>query len=188
MKARGWRAAFAVPTIAATSILAIASVGSAICGCGSGTDGTTETTPPTGATPGSDSSTSTGRSPSTPPSPSVRGSILSPTDGERVSGPTPSVSGTLSNIPAGYHFWIVVRTGKNMWPKTPQLRAREGAWEITIQQSTGKVSFVLLMMDAEGNDAVRQWFAEGKATQNWPGIPEIPGSTELDAVSNVRVQ
>ena len=132
--------------------------------------------------------------PSATPSPTPRppaGRITSPKSGGHAHSPTPTVIGTLSNIPKGKHVWVAAKVGNLLWPKAPEIDRKKSKWRTRIKQPPDRISLVLLMVDGSGQQMIMRTPTLWNKARRWPGmaVGEIRGDTrQLDIVRNVNVQ
>jgi hypothetical protein len=90
-----------------------------------------------------------------------------------------TVKGTLSKMSDGERYWLVVRRGKLLFPKS-RIRA-EAAWEATIEEPSPpgeRFSIVLFAVTPRGDQQLQAWLSAGQ----FVGLTEIAGAEELDAV------
>ena len=132
---------------------------------------------------------------STAPTPTMTakptGKITVPKSGGGIVSPTPTVAGSLSDVPPGKHIWVAAKVGDLLWPKEPEIDARKSEWEIQINQPPDVISLVLLMVDDDGSRSIRKTLKDCGKAGDWPGmtLSQIPGGASLlDAVQNVMVR
>lgn len=90
-----------------------------------------------------------------------------------------TVKGTLSKMSDGERYWLVVRRGKLLFPKS-RIRA-EATWEATIEEPSPpgeRFSIVLFAVTPRSDQQLQAWLSAGQ----FVGMTEIAGGEELDAV------
>ncbi|MCH9647312.1 MAG: hypothetical protein K0U98_03675 [Deltaproteobacteria bacterium] len=115
----------------------------------------------------------------------VEGKITSPANGGDVSA-VYEVSGTVAGLEKSQELWVVVRKGKNFWPKDKAFVVGGAEWSATVDESATKsgrpYSLVLLAVGFKGQAEIADWYARGDETDWWPALGEIKESVALDQV------
>lgn len=117
------------------------------------------------------------------------GQIISPESGQEVTSNI-KVQGKLSGVPEGKHVWIAVKVGDLLWPKEPEINPGDRVWDVTIFEPSAGRSFalVLLLVDENGNKQIYNWLERGRRFGDYPGFSRVPGSTQLDIVSDLIIK
>lgn len=115
----------------------------------------------------------------------VEGRIDSPSDGEKVAG-VYEAKGSVRNLSYGLKLWIVVRKGKNFWPKDEAFVVGGKKWTATVDESATKpgrpYSLVLFSVGPSGQTQIADWRRIGEETHLWPAMKGIKDSNALDMV------
>lgn len=115
----------------------------------------------------------------------VEGSIDNPSDGAKVAG-VYEVKGTVRNLPSGHKLWVVVRKGKNFWPKDEAFVIGGKKWTASVDESATKpgrpYSLVLFSVGPSGQTQIADWKRIGEETHSWPAMKGIKDSSALDMV------
>lgn len=116
----------------------------------------------------------------------VEGSILAPKDGDLVDG-VYEAKGTVKDLPKGHVLWIVVRKGKNFWPKEKAFIVGGKKWTANVDESAtrpgGSYSLVLFSVDSKGQSEISDWYRINEERNSWPAIVgEIKGANALDMI------
>lgn len=115
----------------------------------------------------------------------VEGSIDSPSDGDKVAG-VYEAKGSVSNLPSGHKLWVVVRKGKNFWPKDEAFVVGGKKWTANVDESATKpgrpYSLVLFSVGPSGQTQIADWKRISEETHSWPAMKGIKDSNALDMV------
>jgi hypothetical protein len=118
--------------------------------------------------------------------PKVEGRIRQPLANAAVSTRI-TVSGTVHHLPSTAHLWLAVRKGRLMWPKAPEAKVDGENWTVAISEggtpSGGTFELVLLAADKRGHEQIVEYHHNGDSTGDFPGLANITGASELNAVS-----
>jgi len=115
----------------------------------------------------------------------VEGSINSPSDGDKVAG-VYEAKGSVRNLPSGHKLWVVVRKGKNFWPKDEAFIVGGKKWNANVDESATKpgrpYSLVLFSVGPSGQTQIADWRRIGEETYSWPAMKGIKDSKALDMI------
>lgn len=116
----------------------------------------------------------------------VEGSIDNPSDGNQVSG-VYEAEGSVNNLPTGHKLWVVVRKGKNFWPKEEAFVIGGKKWTASVDESATKpgrpYSLVLFSVGPKGQTQIADWWRICEETNSWPAMKKINDSIALDMVN-----
>lgn len=118
-----------------------------------------------------------------------RGTIGFPRDGAEVSRSF-MAEGTLEDIPEDRHAWLAVQVGNLLFPKEPEIGLEHHWLKQSVEAGDppgGRFSLVLLTVDPAGQARIERWLAEGVAGGGFAGLTQIPGSTKLDAATDLSL-
>lgn len=97
-----------------------------------------------------------------------------------------SARGTIQQLPPDGQLWLAVRKGDLLWPKEPAPTISGSTWTATIAEGAtpagGAFELALYFVLPEGNEPLTTWFAEGRRSGSFPGLPTIPGAVLLHSV------
>ena len=118
------------------------------------------------------------------------GKILAPRHGTRVTRSF-GIEGTLSGIPAGNHVWAAVQVGNLLFPKEPEIPARDRRFAQALVQTAGlpegRFTLVLLLVDSKGHAEIEAWLDHGRRSGDFPGLARISGASRLDVVRDLEL-
>ncbi len=120
--------------------------------------------------------------------------ITDPKEGDIVQA-SAIVSGIISGeLPEGRYMWLVVNPQKapgQWWPQGGQIAPLQGKWDIQatfggMQDIGTKFKIAVILINKVDDQYYQDYFAKGKQTGNYPGIP-LPASTKImDSISVMR--
>jgi len=117
-----------------------------------------------------------------------QGKINSPRNNATVSRHF-QAEGTVDNLQAGQHLFVIVEIGGLMWPKgEAQLNDKTWACEVYEGGSPpdGRFALSLFSVDDKGYDDVNAWLERGKSTGDYPGLTTIDACKRLHRI-NLRL-
>ena len=98
------------------------------------------------------------------------------------------VTGTIDNLAARQHLFLVVQVDGLLWPKV-EVRVDGTSWTAEVHEagtpSDGRFSLSLYLVGRKGHDEITDWLDGGESTGDYPGLRRIEDSTKLHSI---RVQ
>ncbi len=93
--------------------------------------------------------------------------------------------GSVSNLSAGQHLFLVVEIDGLMWPKV-EAQCQGTSWTGEVYEGgeppDGRFTLSLFAVGGKGFEAVTAWLKRGEATDSYPGLVNIDESIRLHSV------
>ncbi len=93
--------------------------------------------------------------------------------------------GSVNNLSAGQHLFLVVEIDGLMWPKG-KVQWQDTSWTGEVLEGgdppEGRFTLSLFAVGGKGFEAVTAWLKRGEATDSYPGLVNIDESIRLHSV------
>ncbi len=93
--------------------------------------------------------------------------------------------GSVNNLPAGQHLFLVVEIDGLMWPKS-EAQIKNASWKCEVHEGGeppgGRFTLSLFLVGATGYEAINGWLDRGKMTQDYPGLENLIESIKLHSI------
>jgi PKD repeat protein len=97
-----------------------------------------------------------------------------------------TVTGTATNIPAGYKIWILVYPypAHRYYSQSGKMTIQNGKWSIPVyigvKENVGvKFDILAVLANKQASDKFTAYIKNGEKTNNWPGMVGIPSGAKV---------
>ncbi len=93
--------------------------------------------------------------------------------------------GSVNNLSAGQHLFLVVEIDGLMWPKG-EAQIKNTGWTCEVHEGGeppgGRFALSLFVVGEPAYEAINDWLDRGKATDDYPGLEDLSDGIKLHSI------